>query len=81
MRYVDYYEKGWLSELAFSPNKLIGGKMIREAYKIHSVNNNISKIGLVRLYQRLLSENRIKEDGAAHRRLNKILEDRECFIQ
>ena len=53
---------------------------MREAYKIQNVNQHISTIGLIRMYQRLLSEKKIKENGAAHRRLNRILKDKECFI-
>jgi len=37
-----------------------------------NVNNHISKIGLIRLYQSLLSQNKIKQDGPAHRRLIEI---------
>ena len=57
------------------------GRIMREAYKIQNVNQHISTIGLIRMYQRLLSEKKIKENGAAHRRLNRILKDKECFIQ
>jgi len=80
MRYVDYYEKGWLSELAFSPNKLTGGKMLREVYKVQNVSNSISKPGVIRMYKQMLSENKIKKDhtnhGAklgAYNRLKKLL--------
>ena len=37
-----------------------------------NVNNRISKIGLIRLYQSLLSKNKIKKDGPAYRRLIEI---------
>ena len=49
--------------------------MIREAYKVQNVNKHISKIGLIRLYKRLLADKRIKEGGCAHRRLIKMMNE------
>jgi len=49
--------------------------MITESYKVHNFNKNISKIGLIRLYKRLLADKRIKEGGCAHRRLIKMMNE------
>ena len=50
--------------------------MIREAHKIQNTNNHISKTGLIRLYQHLLSKNRIQNNGSAHRRLRRLMSNK-----
>tara|TARA_R110002020_G_scaffold50363_2_gene142397 strand:- start:952 stop:1161 length:210 start_codon:yes stop_codon:yes gene_type:complete len=67
------------SELAFSPNKLTGGKMLREAYKIQNTNNHISTMGLIRMYKRLLNSDKIKQNGSklgAYKRLKQLIENK-----
>jgi len=48
---------------------------MREAYKIQNVNNSISKVGLIRVYKDLLSKKKIKIDGPAHRRLQRLMNE------
>ena len=50
--------------------------MIREAHKIQNTNNHISKIGLIRMYKRLLNSNKIKYNGAANKRLKELVESK-----
>lgn len=49
--------------------------MLREAYKIQIVNNNISNVGLIRMYKSLLADKRIEKGGCAHRRLMQLIND------
>jgi hypothetical protein len=51
------------------------GRIMREAYKIQNVNNSISKVGLIRVYKDLLSKKKIKIDGPAHRRLQRLMNE------
>ena len=51
--------------------------MLREAYKIQNTNNHISTMGLIRLYKRLLNNDKIKQNGSklgAYRRLKQLIE-------
>jgi len=51
-----------------------GGNMpINSIYNISNVNNHISLVGLQRLYKTLLKEGKIKEGGAAHKRLQFLM--------
>lgn len=40
-----------------------------------NVNNYISKIGLIRLYKKLLADNKININGPAHKRLKKLINE------
>ena len=48
---------------------------MREAYKIQNVNKHISKVGLIRMYKNLLSNDKISINGPAHRRLQRLMNE------
>ena len=58
--------------------------MLREAYKIQNTNNHISTMGLIRMYKRLLNNNKINKNhthhgavlGAYNNRLKKLIENK-----
>ena len=52
---------------------------MREAYKIQNVNKHISKVGLIRMYKNLLSNDKISINGPAHRRLMKFMNEEDWW--